>query len=72
MFKFLKCTSFFLIIVGAINWGMIGLFGFDLVAYLFGDMSFLTRLIYGLVGFAGVISPVLWRIQMNHCYCSND
>lgn len=44
-----------LVIIGAINWGLIGLFQFDLVATLFGGMdSILSRIIYTLVGIAGI------------------
>lgn len=43
-------------ILGAINWGLVGLFEFDLVASLFGDMTVLTRLIYSLVGIAGLVN----------------
>jgi uncharacterized protein len=43
-----------LVIVGAVNWGLVGLFQFDLVAALFGPASALSRLIYSLVGLAGV------------------
>lgn len=43
-----------LTIVGALNWGLVGLFRFDLVATLFGDMSLLSRLVYILVGVAGI------------------
>jgi uncharacterized membrane protein YuzA (DUF378 family) len=45
-----------LTIIGAINWGLIGFFGFNLVAAIFGDDSALTRIIYGLVGIAGLIN----------------
>lgn len=46
-----------LTIIGAINWGLIGFFRFDLVAALFGGpYSFLSRVIYALVGVAGVIT----------------
>ena len=49
-----------LVIVGALNWGGIGLFGFDTVAFLFGgQLSLLARLIYALVGLAG-----LWCITL--------
>jgi len=50
-----------LVIVGAINWGLIGFFRFDLVAYLFGGQTaVLSRWIYAFVGIAGLISlPVL-------------
>ncbi|MEH7381444.1 DUF378 domain-containing protein [Bacillus sp. JJ1533] len=49
-----------LVIIGAINWGLIGLFQFDLVAAIFGGQdSFLSRLIYGLVGLSGLYSLML-------------
>ena len=43
-----------LVIIGAINWGLIGLLNFDLVAKIFGEFSFLTRTIYTLVGLSGI------------------
>lgn len=53
-------VSLILVIIGALNWGSIGLFGFDIVAALFGgQMSVLSRIIYTLVGIAG-----LWSITM--------
>ncbi len=39
-----------LLIVGGLNWGLVGLFDFDLVAAIFGDMSLLSRIVYALVG----------------------
>ena len=46
--KCLDCTALTLTIIGAINWGLIGFFRFDLVAFLFGDMSWLSRVVYAL------------------------
>lgn len=43
-----------LTIVGAVNWGLIGLFSFDLVAFLFGTMTMLSRIVYTLVGVSGL------------------
>ena len=43
-------------IIGAINWGLIGLFDFNLVSTLFGDENVVTRIVYVLVGIAGVIN----------------
>lgn len=40
--------------IGALNWGLVGLFNFDLIAFLFGIMTTISRIIYALVGFAGV------------------
>ena len=47
-------TALALTIIGAINWGLIGFFGFDLVRVLFGDMSLLSRIVYALVGVSGL------------------
>lgn len=49
-----------LVIIGALNWLLIGLFDFDLVASIFGIMSTFTRIIYTLVGISGVISIGLY------------
>ncbi len=43
-------------IIGAINWGLVGILDLDLVATLFGDMTMLTRIVYGLVGICGLIN----------------
>ncbi|MEG0799205.1 MAG: DUF378 domain-containing protein [Bacilli bacterium] len=43
-------------IIGAINWGMIGIFDFNLVASLFGNATVLSRVVYSLVGLAGIIN----------------
>ncbi|MBI2047813.1 MAG: DUF378 domain-containing protein [Parcubacteria group bacterium] len=43
-----------LVIVGGLNWGLVGVFNFDLVATIFGDMSGLSRVVYALVGLAAV------------------
>jgi uncharacterized protein len=48
-----------LVIIGAVNWGLVGLFQFDLVAVLFGPASALSRLVCSLVGLAGVASAVI-------------
>ncbi len=42
------------VIIGAINWGLIGFFGFDLVKMIFGDMTFVSRVVYSVVGIAGL------------------
>ena len=48
--------SMALLIVGGINWGLVGLFDFDLVATLFGEMSLLSRIVYTLVGLSALYS----------------
>lgn len=49
-----------LVIIGALNWLLIGVFKFDLVAALFGSMSVISRIIYALVGISGIISIGLY------------
>jgi uncharacterized protein len=53
----LNYLTLILLIVGGLNWGLVGLFEFDLVAALFGEMSTLSRLVYVLVGLSA-----LWQI----------
>lgn len=57
--KVIDKIALVLIIIGAINWGLIATFNFDLVAALFGDMSVISRIVYGLVGVSG-----LWGIKL--------
>lgn len=52
--KGLDYTCLTLVIIGAVNWGLIGFFRFDLVTFLLGDMTWLTRIVYGVVGLAGL------------------
>ena len=53
-----------LVIIGALNWGLIGFLRFDLVAFLFGEMSWLSRIIYALVGISGIyMISVFGRIR---------
>lgn len=47
-------TALVLVIVGGLNWALVGLFDFDLVATLFGEMSMLSRIVYTLVGVSAV------------------
>jgi len=50
-----------LLVVGGLNWGLVGLLNFDLVATIFGDMSAVSRLVYSLVGLAAVYQALGWR-----------
>jgi len=52
--KNLNLISQVLIIVGGLNWGLVGAFGFDLVAAIFGEMTAVSRLVYILVGVSAV------------------
>ena len=61
-------TTLIVLAVGGLNWLLVGLFDFDLVAALFGDMTGLSRTVYVLVGIAAVVvlalSPRLVRDRM--------
>lgn len=63
-----------LTVIGALNWGLWGFFQFDLVAWLFGgNTSALSRVIYGIVGVAGVISiRALMCCKKCACSCHNN
>lgn len=52
--KVLDYIALILVIIGAVNWGLIGFFQFNLVDTLFGTMSMFSRIIYALVGIAGL------------------
>lgn len=54
--KILQKIALVLTIIGAVNWGLIGLFDFNLVATLFGAESVISRIIYILVGLAGIVN----------------
>ncbi len=58
--KVLYYIALTLVIIGALNWLLIGLFSFDLVATLFGNISVFSRFVYVLVGIAGIISIGLY------------
>ena len=52
--KIVYIIALILLVVGGLNWGLVGLFGFDLVATIFGDASVLSRIVYSLVGLSAV------------------
>ena len=52
--KFLQYFTLTIAVIGAVNWGLIGFFQFDLVAFIFGNMSWISRIVYALVGLSGL------------------
>ena len=56
--KILNKVTLLLLIVGGLNWGLVGLLDFDLVAALFGDMSPLSRVVYSLVGLSALFQLI--------------
>lgn len=57
--RVIDTIALILIIIGAINWGLVGIFNFNLVEAIFGGLSVITRIIYTLVGISG-----LWGIKL--------
>ena len=57
--KVIDIIALILVIIGAINWGLVGIFNFNLVDTIFGVMSIVSRIIYILVGISG-----LWAIKL--------
>jgi len=54
--KTLDYIALILVVIGAVNWGLIGFFSFDLVRVIFGDMTLISRIVYALVGISGLYS----------------
>jgi uncharacterized membrane protein YuzA (DUF378 family) len=54
----INTITLLLLIIGGLNWGLVGLFGFDLVATIFGKMSVLSRIVYVLVGLSALYQIV--------------
>ena len=59
--KTLDVIAFALLVIGGLNWGLVGIFRFDLVAAIFGEMSILARVVYALVGLAAVYDGLSWK-----------
>ena len=71
--KSIDIAAYALLIIGALNWGLMGIFGFDLVAGLFGHMTLLSRVVYALVGLAALYDLLTlpsifkrWEIHLRH------
>ncbi len=54
--KYIKYLAYALTLIGALNWGLVGLFDFNLVAQIFGNMTIMSRIIYSLVGLSAIAS----------------
>lgn len=62
-------VSFVLVIVGALNWGLVGIFQYNLVNAIFGAGSAISRIIYALVGLAGVYT--IYALSKGHSTAPN-
>lgn len=63
MEKFIRYSAWILVLAGGLNWGLIGLFNFDLVQFVFGHWNWLVRTIYVLVAISTIYA------SMNTCKC---
>ena len=52
--KWFDNTALTIVIIGAVNWLLVGIFRFDLVAFLFGNLSWISRIVYAVVGLSGL------------------
>ena len=63
MSNWMRNTALVLTIIGGINWGLVGLFSFDLIAAIFGDMTLVSRILYTVVGVSGILTA----LTMHQC-----
>ncbi len=59
-----------LLVIGGLNWGLVGLFNFNLVEYLFGTHAVITRIVYIIVGFCAVFQAFGWKAIQKRWKCS--
>ena len=59
----LRKIALAVLIIGGINWGLIGLFDFNLVGFLFDDLSMvISRIVYSLVGISAIVTAIAWAV----------
>lgn len=63
----MRTIAFVLAMVGAIAWGLVGLFNYNIVSAIFGEASLLSRIVYSLVGIAGVY--LIATTEQEECLC---
>jgi uncharacterized membrane protein YuzA (DUF378 family) len=63
----LGCAALVVSIIGALNWGFVGLFHFDLIAFLFGQMTHFARVVYTLVGVSGLYALYTLVLRCKSC-----
>ena len=68
--KALDLIAAVFLFIGGINWGLVGIFDFNLIASIFGSASFITRLVYLLVGVAALYDAVMWNAIQRRWECA--
>jgi hypothetical protein len=64
--KIVDVIAWILLVVGGLNWGLVGIFSFDLVAAIFGEMSGLSRIVYILVGLSAVYNLLAVKLILKN------
>ncbi len=59
-------TTLAIAIIGCINWGLVGVANFNLVEFLFGNATLLTRIVYILVAISGIVNAMLLTKDLDH------
>ena len=72
MMQIIRLIAYALVITGAIVWGIVGFFNYNIVSALFGDATLLSRMVYSLVGIAGVTLLATSGFEECYCSCSDD
>ena len=68
MMHIVRMIAYSLVITGAIVWGIVGFFNYNIVAALFGDATLLSRIVYSLVGISAI--TLLATSEFEECYCN--
>lgn len=72
MMHIIRIVAYALVITGAIVWGIVGFFNYNIVAGLFGDATLLSRFVYSLVGIAGITLLATSGFEECYCNCSDE
>lgn len=67
-----RMIAYALVITGAIVWGVVGFFNYNIVAALFGDGSLMSRIVYSLVGISGIFLLATTENEACFCDCTED
>ena len=68
----LRMIAYALVITGAIVWGIVGFFNYNIVAALFGDATLMSRIVYSLVGISGIVLLATTESEACFCDCSEE
>jgi uncharacterized membrane protein YuzA (DUF378 family) len=68
--KTLDCVVMIVLVIGGLNWGLVGLAGFNFLDMIFGSMPALMRIVYVIVGIAAVYKIFQWKAMQKRCRSS--